>query len=70
MNIPSISTGAMASHQVIAALLFVENELRFKSFRVVYEVGPLGLSAGGNVVQLIRASPFLSTHSQVLQFSR
>ena len=68
MNIPSISTGAMASHQVIAALLFVENELRFKSFRVVYEVEPLGLFAGGNVVQLIRASPFLSTHSQVLQF--
>jgi hypothetical protein len=54
---------------VITALLFVKNELRFKSFRVVYEVGPLSLSAGGDVVQLIRASPFLSTHSQVLQFS-
>ena len=51
MNIPSISTGAMASHQVIAALLFVKNELRFKSFRVVFEVGPLGLFVGGNVVQ-------------------
>lgn len=70
MNILSISTGAMASHQVIAAQLFVKHELRFKSFRVVYEVGSLSLFAGGNVVQLTRASPFLSAHSQVLQFSR